>query len=49
MLPPMVRSRCYSEVGVTGNDDPYNRATYHRSATARDRDMLREQVLRGLG
>ncbi len=24
-------------------------ATYHRSATARDRDMLREQVLRGLG
>jgi very-short-patch-repair endonuclease len=24
-------------------------ATYHRSATARDRDKLREQVLRGLG
>lgn len=24
-------------------------ATYHRSATARDRDMLRDQVLRGLG
>lgn len=24
-------------------------ATYHRSATARDRDQLREQVLRGLG
>lgn len=24
-------------------------ATYHRSATARDRDMLREYVLRGLG
>lgn len=24
-------------------------ATYHRSATARDRDRLREQVLRGLG
>ncbi|WP_085315857.1 DUF3320 domain-containing protein [Derxia lacustris] len=24
-------------------------ATYHRSATARDRDLLREQVLRGLG
>ncbi|MES2103725.1 MAG: DUF3320 domain-containing protein [Pseudomonadota bacterium] len=24
-------------------------ATYHRSATARDRDMLREQILRGLG
>ena len=24
-------------------------ATYHRSATARDRDMLREHVLRGLG
>ena len=24
-------------------------ATYHRSSTARDRDMLREQVLRGLG
>ena len=24
-------------------------ATYHRSATARDRDMLREQVLRSLG
>lgn len=24
-------------------------ATYHRSATARDRDMLREQVLHGLG
>lgn len=24
-------------------------ATYHRSATAKDRDMLREQVLRGLG
>ena len=24
-------------------------ATYHRAATARDRDMLREQVLRGLG
>ena len=24
-------------------------ATHHRSATARDRDMLREQVLRGLG
>ncbi len=24
-------------------------ATYHRSATARDRDFLREQVLRGLG
>lgn len=24
-------------------------ATYHRSVTARDRDMLREQVLRGLG
>ena len=24
-------------------------ATYHRSASARDRDMLREQVLRGLG
>lgn len=24
-------------------------ATYHRSATAKDRDKLREQVLRGLG
>lgn len=24
-------------------------ATYHRSATARDRDLLREQVLKGLG
>jgi len=24
-------------------------ATYHRSATARDRDMIREQILRGLG
>lgn len=24
-------------------------ATYHRSATARDRDKLREQILRGLG
>lgn len=24
-------------------------ATYHRSATARDRDKLRQQVLRGLG
>lgn len=24
-------------------------ATYHRSATARDRDMIREQMLRGLG
>ncbi|MGO9849420.1 MAG: hypothetical protein ACLPKT_23285 [Methylocella sp.] len=24
-------------------------ATYHRSATARDRDLLRERVLRGLG
>lgn len=24
-------------------------ATYHRSATARDRDRLRESVLRGLG
>jgi len=24
-------------------------ATYHRAATARDRDKLREQVLRGLG
>jgi very-short-patch-repair endonuclease len=24
-------------------------ATYHRSATARDRDLVREQVLRGLG
>lgn len=24
-------------------------ATYHRSATARDRDMLREHILRGLG
>lgn len=24
-------------------------ATYHRSATARDRDKLREEVLRGLG
>ena len=28
-----------------GSDD----ATYHRAATARDRDKLREQVLRELG
>ena len=45
------------DLGVVDQDAPgrylagieCDGATYHRSATARDRDKLREQVLRGLG
>ncbi|CAK0749092.1 AAA domain-containing protein [Azospirillaceae bacterium] len=45
------------DLGVVNPDTPgrylaaieCDGATYHRSATARDRDKLREQVLRGLG
>lgn len=45
------------DLGVVDDDAPgsylagieCDGATYHRSATARDRDKLREQVLRGLG
>ncbi|MBB5392599.1 MULTISPECIES: DUF3320 domain-containing protein [unclassified Herbaspirillum] len=45
------------DLGVVDPDSPgrylagveCDGATYHRSATARDRDKLREQVLRGLG
>jgi very-short-patch-repair endonuclease len=45
------------DLGVVDEDAPgsylagveCDGATYHRSATARDRDKLREQVLRGLG
>lgn len=50
-------SRFRIDLGVVDPDAPgtylagieCDGATYHRSATARDRDKLREQVLRGLG
>ncbi len=50
-------SSCRVDLGIVHPDDPgrylagvaCDGATYHRSATARDRDQLREQVLRRLG
>lgn len=50
-------SRFRVDLGVVDPDAPGNYlagiecdgATYHRSATARDRDLIRESVLRGLG
>jgi very-short-patch-repair endonuclease len=57
VVPQVGCSRFRIDLGVTHPDDPSryvlgiecDGATYHRSAVARDRDRLRQEVLEGLG